>query len=234
MEVRLLGSLEVTDDAGAAIALSSVKQRALLAILALNAGRVVATERLVDHLWNDDAPRDAGNALQAHVSKLRRALGRPELLELRAPGYVLNIDPQHVDVTRFEALVAAGREVVDDPARAASLLRDAEEQWKGVGLADFTYEEWAQPLIARLTDLRLAAIEDRVDGELSLGQHATLVSDLEALVREHPLRERLRAQLMLAMYRAGRQADALRVFQEGRVMLADELGLEPGPELRRL
>ena len=234
MEVRLLGAFEVIDDDGNPIALPSAKQRALLAILALNAGRVVATERLVDQLWGDDAPRDAANALQAHVSKLRRTMGGPELLETRPPGYVLNLDPSQVDVARFEGLVAAGRDASDDPPRAAALLVEAEAQWRGAALADFAYEEWAQPLLARLTDLRLAAIEDRVQAELSSGADTSLISDLDALVSEHPLRERLRGQLMIALYRAGRQADALRVFQEGRLILGEQLGLEPGPELRRL
>lgn len=227
MEVSLLGTLEVTDDAGKSITLSSAKQRALLAVLALNAGRVVPTERLIDQLWPDDAPRDVANALQAHVSKLRRALGSADVVEMRPRGYVLHLEPKQVDVTRYEALVAAGRDAVADPARAAALLRDAEAQWRGAALADFVYEEWAQPIIARLADLRVAATEDRVEAELALGDHAALVSDLDALVQENPLRERLRGQLMIAMYRAGRQADALRVFQEGRVILGDELGLDP-------
>jgi predicted ATPase/DNA-binding SARP family transcriptional activator len=236
MEVRLLGALEAAGEGGAPLPVPGAKLRALLAMLALDCGRVVPTDRLIDGLWQDDPPAGAANSLQRLVSKLRKVLGPGDAVAMRPPGYVLAIDPDDVDVHRCERLVAEARELGAQGAREQALARfaGAERLWRGEALADFTYDEFAQPHIARLHELRLSATEDRVDVELALARHQGLTGDLEVLVAEHPTRERLRGQLMLALYRSGRQSDALRVFQDGRTVLAEELGLDPGPELRAL
>ena len=236
MEVGLLGSLEVTDAKGANLPISGAKLRALLTLLALDAGRVVPTDRLVECLWGEDPPSGVRNALQALVSKLRRALGENAVVDMQGGGYVLELPVGAVDTGRFEQLLAEARTALGggDRDRGVDLLTAADSLWRGDALSDFAYEDFAAPAIARLSELRLVAIEERVAIELELGRHQGVVAELEALVGTHPLREGLRAQLMLALYRAGRQADALRVFQEGRTILAEELGLEPGPELRRL
>jgi predicted ATPase/DNA-binding SARP family transcriptional activator len=236
MEVRLLGAMEVVAGDGTPLPVPGAKLRALLAVLALEGGRVVATDRLIEELWGGDQPTDVANALQRLVSKLRKTLGSADVIATRPPGYALMIAEDDVDVARAQRLVAAARAAAatGDLERAVALFADGEALWRGAVLADFAYEEFAQPHIARLEELRLSLIEDRVDAELSLRRHTRLVSDLETLVDSHPLRERIRGQLMVALYRSGRQADALRVFQEGRTVLAEELGLDPGPELRRL
>ncbi len=215
------------------------KQRALLAALLVNANEVVSTDRLIDALWGEEPPARAAKALQVHVSQLRKLLSGTRSqarLLTHHPGYVLEIDRDSVDALRFERLADEGRLALSDglPELAAARLREGLALWRGPALADLTYEAFAQPHIARLEELRLAAIEDRVDAELALGRHAPLAGELEALLAANPLRERLRGQLMLALYRAGRQADALSVFQQGRRLLVDELGLEPGPKLREL
>ncbi len=173
------------------------------------------------------------NGLQGLVSKLRRALGSTDLVAMRSGGYVLEIEPEAVDVHRFERLVAQGR-AASDPDETVALLTEAERLWRGDALGEFAYEDFASLPAARLHELRLAAMEERLDTELERGRHQAAVVELESAVAAHPLRERLRGLLMVALYRAGRQADALRVFQEGRTILGEELGLEPGPELRRL
>jgi predicted ATPase/DNA-binding SARP family transcriptional activator len=236
MEVRLLGSMEALDDGGTPVEVPGAKVRALLALLALDCGRVVPTDRLIDGLWQDDPPAGVTNALQRLVSKLRKCLGAGELVAMRPPGYVLALEAEAVDVHRLDRLVRDARAAAGqgDLAAAVATFADAEQLWRGPPLADFAYEEFAQPQIARLDELRLSVVEDRVDAELALGRDQHLVGELEVLVGEHPVRERLRGQLMVALYRAGRQADALRVFQEGRTALAEELGLDPGPELRNL
>lgn len=236
MRISLLGELEVHDDEGVGIAVAGAKQRALLALLAVHAGRPVAADQLVDALWGEDPPAAVRNGLQGLVSKLRRALGSTSLVAMRGGGYALDLSADAVDVHRFEALVDQARNARagGDLDGAISLLGAAEELWRGDALAEFTYEVFASATITRLTELRLAAIEERVDAELDLGRHQLAIAELEPLVIAHPLRERLRGLLMTALYRAGRQADALRVYQEGRRVLAEELGLEPGPELRRL
>jgi predicted ATPase/DNA-binding SARP family transcriptional activator len=235
VRVGLLGGLEVRDAGDRDIAIPSGKQQALLALLAINAGRVVPTEQVVDALWGENAPPRVRNGLQALASKLRTALGAAELVVMRGGGYVLDLPPDAIDVHRYESLVAAGRAVAGaDPERAVAVFVEADSLWRGDPLVDFAYEEFAQPTITRLTELRLAVIEERVELEVALGRVDDGIIDLEALVAAYPLRERLRGQLMVALYRAGRQADALRVFQDGRDVLVEELGLEPGPELRRL
>jgi DNA-binding SARP family transcriptional activator len=230
IEFRILGPLDVTRD-GSPVALGGPKQRALLAYLLLRRGQVVSTDRLVDELWGEQPPRTATTSLQNLVSQLRKSLG-PEVLVTRPPGYVLHVDEADLDLARFERLVAEARETeADDRAR---LLREALALWTGPPLAEFTYEPFAENEIARLLELRLAATEDLFDAELELGRHAPIVGALEQLVVAHPLRERLRGQLMLALYRSGRQAEALQCYQDGRHTLIEELGIEPSPTLQDL
>jgi DNA-binding SARP family transcriptional activator len=229
-EFRLLGPLEVEGDDGP-IALGGQKQRAVLALLLLQAGRVVSQDSLVNALWGDTPPRTAVTSLQNFVSGLRKALGA-DTLATRAPGYVLRADPGRIDLERF---LRQREEALGQPAqRRAELLRRALELWRGEPLADFRYETWAATEATRLEELRLATVEERIDAELELGRHADLAGELEALVAQHPLRERLCGQLMLALYRSGRQAEALEVYQATRRALVDELGIEPGPALQQL
>ncbi len=203
LEFRILGPLEVLDD-GRPIALGGQKQRALLALLLLDAGRVVSIDRIVDALWGERPPKTAPTSLQNFVSHLRKALGA-DILVTRPPGYLLRIAPEQLDLERFRMLVdAAKRSPVQE--RAAK-LRQALTLWQGPPLADFALEAFAQPEIGRLEELHLAAIEERIEAELAVGAHAELVGELESLVEEHPLREGLRRQLMLALYRSGRQAE---------------------------
>jgi DNA-binding SARP family transcriptional activator len=234
MEFRLLGALEVRD-AGRRVALGAGRQRALLAILLLHANGVVASDRLVDELWGGFPPGSARKALQVYVFRLRRALGA-ERIRTQRSGYLLEVGPDELDVHRFERLVqeAAALRAGGEAARAAAALGEALAFWDGPALADFTYEQFAQAEIARLEELRLVALEERIDADLRAGQGADLVGELEALVAEHPYRERLRGQLMLALYRAGRQAEALAAYQQTRRLLVDELGIEPSPALQRL
>ncbi len=236
MRIGLLGELEVLDDEGDQIAVAGAKLRALLAILAMNVGRVVPAEQLVDALWGDDPPAAVRNSLQGLASKLRRTLGSADLVVMRGDGYALELPAEAIDVARFEQRAAEGRAmaVAGEPAQAVELLAEADALWRGDALADFAYDDFAVGAVTRLSESRLAMIEQRLDLELQLGRHQRAVIELEELVAGHPLREGLRGLLMLALYRSGRQADALRVFQDGRRLLADELGLEPGPELRRL
>jgi DNA-binding SARP family transcriptional activator/DNA-binding beta-propeller fold protein YncE len=243
MEYRILGPLEVTDD-GRTIRVAGAKQRALLAVLLVHANEVVSRDRLIDELWGDHPPDTAAAALQVHVSQLRKALerrddadGEPETyIVTKPPRYVLRVRDGEVDLHRFEHLVREGRNALraDRPEVAASHLREALALWRGAPLAEFDSAPSVTIERSRLEELRLAALEDRVEAELRLGEHATLIPELEALVREHGLRERLRGQLMLALYRAGRQADALDAYRDGRRLLTEELGLEPGDELRKL
>ncbi len=236
MRVGLLGELEVLDDDEQPVAVAGAKLRALLAMLSMHVGRVVPTEQIVDALWGETPPAAVRNGLQGLASKLRRALGSPDLVAMRGGGYALELAPEAIDVHRYEQLVAAGQQAAFDGDRSAAvqLLAEADALWRGDALADFTYEEFASAAITRLSELRLAVIEERIDLDLALGRHQGVIVQLEAVVAAHPLRERLRGLLMLALYRAGRQADALRVFQDGRRILGDELGLEPSHELRQL
>ena len=233
IEFRVLGSLEVVEG-DRPVALGGPQQRALLAVLLVHRGESVSSDRLIDALWGEQAPASAVKIVQGYVSNLRRVLG-DGLLVTRGGGYLLQAEPGQTDLDRFESLVAEGRRALQegDAPTAAARLRDALGLWRGPPLADLAYESFAQAEIARLEESRLAALADRIDAELALGEHARLVGELEALVREHPLRERLVGQLMLALYRSGRQADALETYRRAREWLS-ELGLEPGPALREL
>jgi YVTN family beta-propeller protein len=230
VEFRILGPIEVASN-GETLAIGQGKQRALLALLVLRTGKVVSTDVLIDELWDGRAPATAMKSLQVYVSRLRKVLG-DGIIGTQPPGYVLDVAPADVDLHRFEQLVSDARE--QPPSDAAATLRDALALWRGSPLADVADEAFAQHEIARLEELRLAATEDRIDADLALGRHARLVGELEELVRRHPYRERVRGQLMLALYRTGRQADALGVYRDARSTLADELGLEPGADLREL
>jgi YVTN family beta-propeller protein len=234
IEFRILGPLEVLADERP-VALGGPKVRALLAVLLLHRGEVVSTDRLIDALWGEQASPTAAKTVQVYVSNLRKALG-DGLLVTRAPGYVLQTGADQVDLDRFTALAAAGRDALqsNDPQLASATLRQALALWRGPPLADFGYESFAQGEIARLEDARLAALEDRIDADLAAGEHAALVSELEPLVRDHPWRERLQAQLMLALYRSGRQADALESYRHARRVMVEERGLEPGRPLQEL
>ena len=232
MEFRILGPLEVADG-DINLALGGVKQRTLLAILVLNANEVISADRLIDELWGERSPESGRSALQVRVSQLRKALGQGGAhLLTRAPGYVLSLDRDQLDLQHFERLVREA--AASEPPAAAEKLREALALWRGPPLADLAYEPFAQAAIGRLEELRLGAIEKRLDADLALGRHGELVVELEELVAEHPLREHLRAQLMLALYRCGRQADALEVYRRTREGLSAELGLEPGRELKEL
>ncbi|HEY6962401.1 MAG TPA: BTAD domain-containing putative transcriptional regulator [Gaiellaceae bacterium] len=230
LDFRILGPLEVERD-GAPVELPGQRAPTALVLLLLEANRVVPSERLVDALWGEDPPKTAAAALRNVVAQLRRALG-DDAIETRAPGYVLRIPAGSFDLQRFEArLAAAGRAPAAD---RASLLREALAEWRGPPLPELAYETSLLNEIRRIEELHVGAEEELFEAELEEGDAARLVPPLEALVARHPHRERLRALLMRALYRAGRQADALAAYQDARRALADELGLEPGPELRRL
>jgi predicted ATPase/DNA-binding SARP family transcriptional activator len=233
MEYRILGPLEVVLD-GQTATLKGRKPRALLALLLLSGNESVPAEQLVDGLWGDKAPATAANTLQVYVSQLRKLVG--DRLVTEGAGYSLRVEPDELDAARFgrltaEAAAALGRSAY---AEALELAEEALALWRGPALAELQYESFAQPEILRLDELRLAAVENRIEAALGLGRHDQAIGELEALVAEHPVRERLRGLLMLALYRSGRQADALETYREARRVLLDELGLEPGPELREL
>ena len=230
LEFRILGPLEALDD-GTPVPLVGRNQRALLTLLLLRANEAVSTERLVDQLWGEHPPRTATTSLQNTVSQLRKLLG-PGLLHTRPTGYQLELDGDQLDLSRFEQLVQKAGAA--EPMERAVLLREALGLWRGPALADCELEDFAQTEIHRLEDLRLGVLEERIAADLDTGVDAELVAELEALVSRHPLRERLRAQLMLALYRSGRQADALSAYHDARRTLVEELGIEPGPELQAL
>jgi DNA-binding SARP family transcriptional activator len=230
MDFRILGPLQVRDR-GRPIELPRRKQRAVLAILLLRRGETVSSDVLVDGLWGEHPPPTARAALHNYVAQLRRALG-PGLVLSRAGSYLLDIGPEQIDVGRFERLTAEGR-AASGEARVEK-LREALTLWRGPPLADLAFEPFAANEASRLEELRTAALEELIDAKLSLGASAELVAELEALITEHPFRERLRGQLMLALYRAGRQAEALEAYQEARRTLTDELGIEPSAPLREL
>jgi predicted ATPase/DNA-binding SARP family transcriptional activator len=234
VEFGILGPLTVWQD-GREVELGAAKQRALLAVLLLHAGETMATERLVDALWDEKPPATAVKALQVYISQLRKALGEG-VVETRPLGYVLRCGEDALDLQRFERLLEEGRRQLGGGSAqdAGQTLREAIALWRGAPLADFRYEAFAQNEIGRLEELRLVAIGLRVEADLALGLAAEVVPELEALVREHPLRERLRELLILALYRAGRQADALAAYQDARTALVDELGLDPGEGLQQL
>jgi len=226
----ILGPLEVREGESE-IALPGGQQRKLLAILLLHAGEAVSSDRLIDLLWHGDPPDTASKALQGYVSSIRKQLGQ-EAVETIATGYRLDVASADVDARHFERLLAEARSL--DRAPAAAKLREALALWRGPALADFAYDDFARDEIDRLEELRLGANERRVELELALGHHDDLVPELEALVRAHPLRERLRGHLMVALYRSGRQAEALDAYSDARAVLLDELGLEPSEELQAL
>jgi DNA-binding SARP family transcriptional activator len=229
-EFRILGPLEVEGDDGP-VALGGQRQKALLGALLLGAGQVMPTERLVDLLWGEEAPKTATTSLQNSISRLRKELG-PDVLQTKPPGYVLRVEPHQIDARRFETQLRDARSAGAEERR--ELLQRALSLWRGPALAEFAFDDFAQAEIRRLEELRLVAHGERIDADLELGRHGDVIGDLEGLVRDHPLRETFRRQLMLALYRAGRQAEALDVYQDARARFIDELGIEPGPELKRL
>src|SRR5262245_26639879 len=241
MEFRILGPIEVWSE-GRQLRLGGVKQRALLAVLLLHRNEVVSVDRLIDELWEDDPPATAVKTAQVHVSQLRKTLGRDqrgnsgEILVTQSPGYLLRVEADELDADRFERLADEGRRALrsGEPEYATRLLLEALSLWRGSALADFSGDPFAQIEAARLEEARVYAIEDRIDADLALGRHQVLIGELEALIQAHPVRERLRGQLMLALYRSDRQAEALAAYQDARRMLDEELGLEPSESLQRL
>jgi len=235
VDFRILGPLEVSRD-GRVIPVAGARQRELLALLLLEAGRVVSTDRLMDELWGEQQPAAGSTALRVRVSQLRKALrAGGEILVTRAPGYALLVPRDGLDLWRFERGLDEGeRLLAADPARAVEALERALGEWRGAPLTDVAYAPFAQAAIVRLEELRASALELRIEAELALGRHARLIGELQELVGRHPLRERLWAQLMTALYLDGRQADALAAYRSARERLIDEIGIEPGPELRRL
>jgi DNA-binding SARP family transcriptional activator len=234
MRIRILGPFQL-DDGGQRIMIGGVRQRAVLADLLLYANEAVPSEQLLVDLWGEDAPPSAANALQAAVSRLRRLLP-PGRLVTAAPGYMLRIFPAELDAAQFEQLIFEGRDVLaaGGAPEAVRVLDQAMTLWRGPPLADFRYEPFAQAEIARLEELQLACLEERNEAHLALGSAGALTAELGRMVADHPLRERLRGQFMLALYRSGRQAEALEAYREFRRTLMDELGLEPSSALREI
>ncbi len=239
LQFRVLGSVEVV--AGeSALTLAGEKPRAVLAFLLLHPNEVVSRDRLVDALWGEQPPATAAASLQVHVAKLRKLLEAAgdsrDRLETRATGYVLHLGADELDAFSFERLVGEARRArtAGDRELAVALLNEALALWRGPVFADLTDATFIQAERARLEELRVTALEDRIEVDLALGRHSELVAELEQLVGEHPTRERLRAQYMLALYRSGRQTEALETYRRFRRTLSEELGLEPGPELQRL
>jgi DNA-binding SARP family transcriptional activator len=228
VEFRILGPAEVLDGERV-VPLGGLKRRAVVAVLLLHPNRVVASGQLIDLVWGDNPPTAALGSLQNHVLRLRRELG--DRLVTRPPGYLLRVEPGELDLDRFRRLVDEAR--VSEPSEAAALLHEALALWRGDPLADLAREP-AGAAAAHLAELRLEALESRIDADLALGRHAALVPELDALVGEHPFRERLRGQLMLALYRSGRQADALKAYSAARTTLIEGLGAEPGAQLQEL
>jgi DNA-binding SARP family transcriptional activator len=231
VEFRIMGPLEVVEQ-GRSLPLGGARQRTLLALLLTRANEVVSADRLIDELWGAHPPKTAANALQYHVSQLRKALAPHDPIATQDPGYVISAGPDELDLLRFEALVEEARRAT--PELAAQRLRDALDLWRGPALADLADGSFAQSEIPRLEELRLEALELRFEADLALGRYAELVGEVQVLVREHPLRERLRAVLMQALYGSDRQAEALDVYRETRQLLVEELGIEPSPTLQEL
>ena len=234
MELRLLGRLEVLVE-GLPIALAGAKQRSVLAMLALDAGEVVPTDRLLDQIWGDAAD-GARRSLQVYVSNLRKLLADAAEIESVTDGYVLELRPEQLDFRRFTELAREGRAALarGELKRARECLGEALDLWRGPALADFTYETFARAHIERFEQERLAVLEDRIEIDLAVGRHAEVVRELGDLVADNPLREHVRSQLMVALYRCNRQADALNTYNEGRRLLRDELGVDPSRELQQL
>jgi DNA-binding SARP family transcriptional activator len=235
VELRILGPFQVFADSGREVGLPTGRERALLAALVLRRAEVVSVDALVEALWGDTAPSTAVKAVQGYVSHLRRVLASDGALVTQAPGYVLRVPADAVDAHRFATLAAEARRTLqDDPESALVTFERALAIWRGPALVDFAFADFAQREIRRLEELRLQTVEGRFEAMLDLGRHGAVVAELETRVAEHPLRERLRGQLMLALYRCGRQADALEVYRTGRRLLDEELGLKPDDELQRL
>ena len=234
-EFRILGAVEVVDG-GTLVDLGGARQRALLAILLVNRGEPVAADRLIEQLYGARPPRTALKSLQAHVSRLRKALGGNGRVRTEAGGYAIALTPDELDADRFSALIGDGRAAAaqGDAKAAARAFDDALALWRGRPFGDLAYEDFAQAEISRLDELHASCLEERLEIGLALGRHDELRPELERLVAEHPLRERLRGQLMLALYRSGRQAEALEAYQAARRALVDELGLEPSRALQEL
>jgi DNA-binding SARP family transcriptional activator len=241
LDFHILGSLRILDE-GREVTLGGHKQRALLVLLLLHANETLTTDRLIDELWGECPPASAAEAVQVHISRLRKALATGHgsdgncHIVTRACGYELQADPERLDVLRFERLVAEGRRelAAGHPQLAAVALEQALSLWRGAPLGDLAYEPFAQAEIARLEGLRAGALEELVEAKLNLGRHGEVVAQLETLIAKHPYRERARGQLMLALYRSDRQADALQAYQATRRMLVEDLGIEPGERLREL
>ena len=233
-EFRVLGPLEALAD-GTPAKLGGSRPRAVLAVLLLHSGQVVSASRLIDEVWAEDPPETAANVLQGYVSQLRKELGR-DTIETREPGYLLRADHDSLDLHRFERLASDGTELLErgQAEDATVLLREALALWRGPALADVADEGILRQAAARLDELRLVALERRIEADLACGRHTELVGELEELAAEYPLRERPRALQMLALYRCGRQADALAAYRTARGTLVDELGIEPGSELQEL
>jgi predicted ATPase/DNA-binding SARP family transcriptional activator len=236
VEICLLGSLAVVDDQGDTVEIGGARLRSLLTVLALHCGEVVSDDVLMDAVWRDEVPARGANALQRQISTLRSALGSAAMIERRGSGYVLMVEPAAIDIVSFDTLAERGLAAQrrGDDADASTLLENALRLWRGEPLADTAYAEFCQREIARLNEARAVVLEARIDADLALGRAAELIAELEQLVLQYPLREHLRAQLMLALARAGRPAEALRTFQAARRVLGEELGLEPSAELRAL
>jgi DNA-binding SARP family transcriptional activator len=234
VEFRILGPLEVRHE-GRPVHIGGAKERALLAFLLLHAGEPVSVDRLIDELWGDTPPATARKSVQVRVAGLRRAV-RGDVLLTRGDAYLVRLEPNQLDLHRFEQLLSDGSDVLaaGDPSAAVMTLHEALALWRGPALADFAYESFAQPAIARLDELRAHALELRTDAQLELGLHARVVAELEDFIAANPLRERLRGQLMLALYRDGRQAEALDVYRRTREEFVAELGIEPGPTIQKL
>ncbi|MGI9608583.1 MAG: BMP family ABC transporter substrate-binding protein [Acidimicrobiales bacterium] len=240
MDYCILGPLEVLDD-GAPVEIGPRQRRALLALLLVNLNRVVSTERILEQIWPDD-PDGKERTLWVYISKLRAVLepgrethSKSSVLITKDHGYMLRADRSQLDANRFEDLAAEGNALlVDDPENSGGVLRNALSLWRGSALEEFMYDDFAQPAVARLEELRLEAVEDKVDAEIRSGRHREVLAELEQLVLDHPFRERFVSLQMLALYRGGRQADALRAFERHRLSIAHDLGLEPSPELRRI
>jgi DNA-binding SARP family transcriptional activator/class 3 adenylate cyclase len=238
LDLRILGPLEV-HVGGHLLAHAGERRGALLAYLLLNANRVVSTEQLIDELWGESPPESGAKAVQVRVSQLRKAfadVGIRDLIVTRPPGYVIELSAEVLDLHRFERLLSESDSALaaDDAEHAAELLREALGLWRGTPLAEFRSAPFARAASARLEELRVAAVERRIDADLALGRHGDLIGELESLIAEYPFRERLRGQLMLALYRSGRQADALEAYRAARRQLSDELGLEPSQALQSL
>ena len=242
MKVKILGPLEVLADDGTPVDLGRRKQRALLAMLVVEVNRVVPIARLIELLWTDAPPARVTSSIQTYVSDLRRLLethrtprSEPEVLVTQPPGYMLRLAPTDIDASAFESLVQEGARLLSDgrPDRAREALVEALELWRGPAFGEFAGESFVRAEAGRLEELRLAAVEGRLEADMALGNHAAAIAELDAAVTTYPLRERLYGLHMVALYRAGRQAEALRTYQRAKRSLG-ELGLEPGPALRAL